>query len=104
MNRVPDGFTLWFKSEDFQQATGVRVDHSSKPSSGLKSHSCVCARPQARLSQHLCLITRARSQAGCGVRTVMVYQREIIIQTSGHKDMHNLTDEVGRIVNESKVR
>ena len=34
----------------------------------------------------------------------MVYQREILVQTSGHKEMHNLTDEVARIVNESKVR
>ena len=34
----------------------------------------------------------------------MVYQREISIQTSGHKDMHDLTDEVARIVTESKVR
>jgi secondary thiamine-phosphate synthase enzyme len=34
----------------------------------------------------------------------MVYQREILVQTSGHKEMHNLTDEVVRIVNESKVR
>src|SRR6266699_1344708 len=34
----------------------------------------------------------------------MVYQREIIIQTSGHNEMHNLTDEVARIVSESKVR
>ena len=33
----------------------------------------------------------------------MVYQREIHVQTSGHKEMHNLTDEVARIVNESKV-
>ena len=34
----------------------------------------------------------------------MVYQREILVQTSGHKEMHNLTEEVARIVNESKVR
>jgi secondary thiamine-phosphate synthase enzyme len=34
----------------------------------------------------------------------MVYQREITIQTSGHKEMHDLTDEVARIVAESKVR
>jgi secondary thiamine-phosphate synthase enzyme len=32
----------------------------------------------------------------------MVYQREISIQTGGHKDMHDLT-EVTRIVVESKV-
>jgi secondary thiamine-phosphate synthase enzyme len=34
----------------------------------------------------------------------MVYQQEITIQTSGHKDMHDLTDEVSRIVGQSKVR
>jgi secondary thiamine-phosphate synthase enzyme len=34
----------------------------------------------------------------------MVYQREINIQTSGHREMHDLTDEVARIVSESKVR
>lgn len=34
----------------------------------------------------------------------MVYQREIQIQTSGHKDMHDLTDEVARVVSESGVR
>jgi secondary thiamine-phosphate synthase enzyme len=34
----------------------------------------------------------------------MIYQREIHVQTSGHKEMHNLTDEVARIVNDSKVR
>ena len=34
----------------------------------------------------------------------MVYQREIQIQTSGHKAMHDLTNDVARIVKESKVR
>jgi secondary thiamine-phosphate synthase enzyme len=34
----------------------------------------------------------------------MVYQREINVRTSGHKDLHDLTDEVARIVTESKVR
>ncbi len=34
----------------------------------------------------------------------MVYQREISVPTSGHKDMHDLTDEVARTVSESKVR
>ena len=34
----------------------------------------------------------------------MVYQQEISIQTSGHKEMHDLTYEVARIVGESKVR
>jgi thiamine phosphate synthase YjbQ (UPF0047 family) len=34
----------------------------------------------------------------------MIYQREIQIQTTGHKEMHDLTDEVARIVNESGVR
>jgi secondary thiamine-phosphate synthase enzyme len=34
----------------------------------------------------------------------MTYQREIQVQTSGHKEMHNLTEDVARIVNESGVR
>ena len=34
----------------------------------------------------------------------MTYQREIQVQTTGHKDMHDLTEEVARIVNESGVR
>src|SRR5207249_4592721 len=34
----------------------------------------------------------------------MIYQREIQLQTSGHKDTHDLTDKVVRIVIESQVR
>lgn len=34
----------------------------------------------------------------------MIYQREIHIQTSRHGEMHDLTGEVAKIVNESKVR
>lgn len=34
----------------------------------------------------------------------MIYQREINIQTRGHKEMHDLTAAVATIVNESKVR
>ena len=34
----------------------------------------------------------------------MVYQQEIQVKTAGHKDMHNLTDEVARAAGESKVR
>jgi secondary thiamine-phosphate synthase enzyme len=34
----------------------------------------------------------------------MVYQRDIQIETRGHESMHDLTDEVSRIVGESKVR
>jgi secondary thiamine-phosphate synthase enzyme len=33
----------------------------------------------------------------------MVYQREIQIQTSGHRQMHDLTAEIARIVSESRV-
>jgi len=33
----------------------------------------------------------------------MIYQDEIQVQTSGHGDMHNLTEDVNRIVSESKV-
>ena len=34
----------------------------------------------------------------------MIYQREIQLQTSGHRQMHDLTDEVARVVSESRVR
>ena len=34
----------------------------------------------------------------------MVYQREIQLKTSGHREMHDLTGEVTRIVSESRVR
>jgi len=34
----------------------------------------------------------------------MTYQQQIQVQTSGHKDMHDLTPEVVRIVHESGVR
>jgi secondary thiamine-phosphate synthase enzyme len=34
----------------------------------------------------------------------MIYQREIQLQTAGHRQMHDLTDEVARIVSESRVR
>jgi secondary thiamine-phosphate synthase enzyme len=34
----------------------------------------------------------------------MTYQKEIQVQTNGHKDMHDLTSEVARIVKESGVR
>ena len=34
----------------------------------------------------------------------MVYQREIQIQSSGHRQMHDLTGEVARVVRESGMR
>jgi secondary thiamine-phosphate synthase enzyme len=34
----------------------------------------------------------------------MVYQREISLQTKGHRDIHDLTGEIGRIVARSGVR
>jgi secondary thiamine-phosphate synthase enzyme len=34
----------------------------------------------------------------------MIYQSEIHVQTAGHRDMRNLTDEISRIVKESRVR
>jgi secondary thiamine-phosphate synthase enzyme len=34
----------------------------------------------------------------------MIFQREIQLQTSGHREMHDLTDQVAHIVSESKVR
>ena len=41
---------------------------------------------------------------GFDINNGMTYQREIQVQTTGHKEMHDLTDEVARIVNESGVR
>jgi len=34
----------------------------------------------------------------------MIYQSEIQLQTTGHREMHNLTKDVARIVNESRLR
>ena len=34
----------------------------------------------------------------------MIFQREIHVQTTGHKQMHDLTDQVARIVSEAGVR
>ena len=34
----------------------------------------------------------------------MIYQREIQLQTSGHRDMHDLTDEVAQAVSASRIR
>ena len=34
----------------------------------------------------------------------MVYQQEIQVQTAGHKDMHDLTDEIARVAGQSRVR
>src|SRR5437868_15460981 len=34
----------------------------------------------------------------------MIYQRQIQIQTTGHREMHDLTGEVAQIVNTSRIR
>ena len=34
----------------------------------------------------------------------MIYQREIQFQTAGHREMHDLTDQVAQMVTESRVR
>jgi secondary thiamine-phosphate synthase enzyme len=34
----------------------------------------------------------------------MIYQREIQLQTAGHRQMHDLTDEVAQVVSASSVR
>lgn len=34
----------------------------------------------------------------------MTYQQQFEIQTTGHRDIHNITDEVTRIIEESSVR
>ena len=33
----------------------------------------------------------------------MVYQREITVETRGHRHMHDITDELGRIIAESGI-
>jgi len=42
--------------------------------------------------------------AALDIKNDMTYQREIQVQTTGHKEMHDLTGEVARIVSESGVR
>jgi len=64
----------------------------------------VCGRPLACFSQHLCRKGKPRLDGGFDINNGMTYQREIQVQTTGHKEMHDLTDEVARIVNESGVR
>jgi secondary thiamine-phosphate synthase enzyme len=34
----------------------------------------------------------------------MIYQKQIALETKGHRDMHDLTEDVARIVEESRVR
>jgi secondary thiamine-phosphate synthase enzyme len=34
----------------------------------------------------------------------MIYQKQITLETKGHRDMHDLTNDVARIVGESRVR
>ncbi len=34
----------------------------------------------------------------------MTYQKQITLQTSGHRDLHDITGEVARIVEESRVQ
>ena len=34
----------------------------------------------------------------------MVYQREIQLQTTGHRQMHDLTDEVAQVLSASRIR
>jgi len=34
----------------------------------------------------------------------MIYQREIQVKTTGHRQMHELTDEVAQVVSESRIR
>jgi secondary thiamine-phosphate synthase enzyme len=34
----------------------------------------------------------------------MIYQREIQVQTAGHREMHDLTDKVAEIVSSSRIR
>lgn len=34
----------------------------------------------------------------------MVYQQQIVLNTDGHRDMHDITDDVARIVKASRVK
>ena len=34
----------------------------------------------------------------------MIYQKQITLQTSGHRDMHDITGEVAQIVEESRIQ
>ncbi len=34
----------------------------------------------------------------------MIHQKEIIIKTSGHRDIHDITDQVSDIIEESKIQ
>ena len=34
----------------------------------------------------------------------MVFQKQLSVATRGHRDLHDLTDAVGRVIAESKVR
>ena len=34
----------------------------------------------------------------------MIYQREIQVETTGHRQMHDLTEEIARVVNASRIR
>jgi len=47
---------------------------------------------------------KPRLDGGLDINHGMTYQREIQVQTTGHKEMHDVTDEVARIVNESGAR
>ncbi len=49
-------------------------------------------------------MTKSRLPDRFVIKSGMVYQREINIETRGHEEMHDLTDEVAQIVGESKVR
>ena len=33
----------------------------------------------------------------------MIYQKEIHLHTSGHREMHDLTGEIARVVKESRI-
>jgi secondary thiamine-phosphate synthase enzyme len=47
---------------------------------------------------------KSRLPGGLVVNHGMTHQREIQLQTTGHKQMHDLTGEVARIVGQSGVR
>jgi len=67
-------------------ASGYRA-----PYSGLEG---VCTRPSACFSQHPCPEGKPRLDGGFDINNGMTYQREIQVQTTGHKEMHDLTGVV----------
>ena len=44
------------------------------------------------------------SRTAMGYKTGMIYQKEIQVRTTSHAQMHDLTDDVARVVAESRIK